>query len=79
MKSAAAGLALLFVAITLLPMASAHLPLVSHKVYAFSNQNGSRQSLFLEGNQSNMEMFKNWSIVIEGQGTQTMILSGLEP
>ena len=73
MKSAAAGLVLLFVAITLLPMASAHSTQVSHNVYAFSNQNGSRQSLFLEGNQSNMEMFKNWSIVIEGQGNYEVI------
>ncbi len=76
MKVAAAGFALLILAITAIPMASAHSPQLSHRVYAFSSQPGSKQSLFLEGNQSGMEMFRNWSIVIEGQGNYEVIENG---
>ena len=73
MKVAAAGLVFIILVLSVLPLASAHSPQLSNKVYAFSSQSGSKQSLFLEGNQSNMEMFKNWSIVIEGQGNYEVI------
>ena len=76
MKVAAAGLVLIIVAISILPLASAQSPQLSNKVYAFSSQSGSKQSLFLEGNQSGMEMFRNWSLVIEGQGHYEVIENG---
>ena len=45
-------------------------------VYAFSTHNGSKQSLFLEGNQTGMEMFRNWTIVISGQGDYEIVQNG---
>ena len=76
MKAAAAGIALLIVALIALPLSIAHSPQLSHRVYAFSSHKGSKQSLFLEGNQSDMEMFRNWSIVIEGQGNYEVVENG---
>lgn len=73
MKVAAALLVLIMASISLIPATSAQSIQYSHDVYAFSTQLGSKQSLFLEGNQSNMEMFRNWSIVIEGQGNYEVI------
>ena len=76
MKVAAAGLVFIILALSVLPLASAQSPQLSNKVYAFSSQSGSKQSLFLEGNQSGMEMFRNWSLVIEGQGHYEVIENG---
>ena len=76
MKSAAAGFAFLILALIALPLSSAHSPQLSNEVYAFSSQSKAKQSLYLEGNQSGMEMFKNWSIVIVGQGNYEVIENG---
>ncbi len=76
MKVAAALLVLAISALAILPIASAQSIPYSHNVYAFSSQQGSKQSLFLEGNQSNMEMFRNWSIVIEGHGNYEIVENG---
>ena len=76
MKFAAASFALLILALIGLPLSSAHSPQMSNEVYAFSSQSKAKQSLYLEGNQSGMEMFKNWSIVIVGQGNYEVIENG---
>lgn len=73
MKIAAALLVIIIGATALMPVASAQPAQYSHSVYAFSSQPGSKQSLFLEGNQSNMEMFRNWTIVIEGRGVYEIV------
>ena len=76
MKFAAASFALLILALIALPLSSAHSPQLSNEVYAFSSQSKAKQSLYLEGNQSGMEMFKNWSIVIEGKGNYEVVENG---
>ena len=72
--SAAAVLILLFVGIV--PASHAQPIQGSPMVYAFSTHKGSEQTLFLQGNQSNMEMFRNWTIVVEGQGNYSVDENG---
>lgn len=77
MKIAAAGfIVLALVAISVIPVSHAQNIQSSPSVYAFSTHNGSKQSLFLKGNQSGMEMFRNWTIVISGQGNYEVVRNG---
>ena len=76
MRRGAAVLILLFMVMGIIPASHAQSIQGSPEVYAFSTHRGSEQALFLQGNQSGMEMFRNWTIVIEGQGNYSIDQNG---
>lgn len=69
-------LVLALLIISAIPVVSAQSIQGSPEVYAFSTHQGSRQALFVEPNQSGMDMFSNWTIVISGQGDYQIVQNG---
>ena len=76
MKGGAAAAVLILLLVGIVPACQAQPIQGSPMVYAFSTHKGSEQTLFLQGNQSGMEMFRNWTIVMEGQGSYSVNENG---